>query len=118
MKTELFSEHETPFNTDEEYEQLEAREQHGAQGCAYLPPKTELFNEMPFNLAGEALDESVTPEGEARVRALAANEARKAQTAFNWDAPEHWKGVTIGLCARCGHGHVLRDTLCWNCSSD
>lgn len=39
----------------------------------------ELF-EPPFNLAGELLDESVTPEGEARVRALADAEARKAQT--------------------------------------
>jgi hypothetical protein len=38
----------------------------------------ELF-EAPFNLAGELIDNSVTAEGEARVRALAEAEARKAQ---------------------------------------
>ncbi len=36
-------------------------------------------HEMPFNLAGESLDDSLTAEGEARVRALAESEARKAQ---------------------------------------
>jgi hypothetical protein len=42
----------------------------------------ELFpaEETPFNLAGELLDNSTTAEGEARVRALAESEARKAQT--------------------------------------
>lgn len=46
--------------------------------------KTELFSEheTPFNLAGEAIDNAITPEGEARVRALAAREARKAQRLF------------------------------------
>lgn len=39
----------------------------------------ELF-EAPFNLAGELIDNGVTAEGEARVRALAESEARKAQT--------------------------------------
>ncbi len=42
----------------------------------------ELF-EAPFNLAGEILDNSVTAEGEARVRALAEAEARKAQTSLD-----------------------------------
>lgn len=44
----------------------------------------ELFNEseIPFNLAGELIDNSTTAEGEARVRALAESEARKAQQAF------------------------------------
>lgn len=40
--------------------------------------QSELF-ESPFNLAGEPLDEGITPEGEARIRALAESEARKAQ---------------------------------------
>lgn len=39
----------------------------------------ELFEELPFNLSGEQIDNSTTPEGEARVRALAEAEARKAQ---------------------------------------
>lgn len=42
----------------------------------------ELF-EAPFNLAGELLDNSVTSEGEARVRALAEAEARKLQLRFD-----------------------------------
>jgi hypothetical protein len=41
----------------------------------------ELFD-APFNLAGELLDNSITAEGEARVRALAESEARKAQQTF------------------------------------
>lgn len=39
--------------------------------------------EAPFNLSGETIDNSVTPEGEARVRALAEREARKAQRTFD-----------------------------------
>lgn len=39
----------------------------------------ELF-EAPFNLAGESQSSELTSEGEARVRALAESEARKAQT--------------------------------------
>lgn len=44
----------------------------------------ELFKaeETPFNLAGELLDNSTNDEGEARVRALAEAEARKAQGTF------------------------------------
>ncbi len=38
----------------------------------------ELF-EAPFNLAGESQSSDLTPEAEARVRALAESEARKAQ---------------------------------------
>ena len=48
----------------------------------------ELF-EAPFNLAGELIDNSVTAEGEARVRALAEAEARKHQQCFRFDCPEH-----------------------------
>ncbi len=41
----------------------------------------DLFSpeDVPFNLAGELIDNSTTSEGEARVRALAESEARKAQ---------------------------------------
>lgn len=49
----------------------------------------ELFNEAPFNLAGEKLDNGITAEGEARVRALAQSEARKAQRTF-------------AMCYKCG----------------
>jgi hypothetical protein len=44
----------------------------------------DLFNaaEIPFNLAGELIDNSTTSEGESRVRALAESEARKAQLVF------------------------------------
>ncbi len=38
----------------------------------------ELFD-MPFNLAGESQSSELTAEAEARVRALAESEARKAQ---------------------------------------
>ncbi len=71
--------------------------------------------DIPFNLAGELLDNSTTSEGEARVRALAESEARKAQTEMKWDDPQHWKGVTVGVCDQCHGGHVLKDGLCWNC---
>lgn len=47
----------------------------------------ELF-EAPFNLAGEQIDNSITAEGEARVRALAEHEARKAQQTFEIFASE------------------------------
>ena len=48
------------------------------------PSHSELFypDAIPFNLAGELLDNSTTAEGEARVRALAESEARKAQQTF------------------------------------
>ena len=48
------------------------------------PSHGELFypDAVPFNLAGELIDNSTTSEGEARVRALAESEARKAQQAF------------------------------------
>lgn len=48
---------------------------------------SELF-EAPFNLAGELLDNSMTTEGEARVRALAEHEARKAQQTLEIFASE------------------------------
>jgi hypothetical protein len=47
----------------------------------------ELFD-APFNLAGELLDNSITAEGEARIRALAESEARKAQQTFEIFASE------------------------------
>lgn len=36
--------------------------------------------DMPFNLSGELLDESLTNEGEERVTVLAEIEAKRAQT--------------------------------------
>jgi hypothetical protein len=47
-------------------------------------PPRELFetDAVPFNLAGELIDNATTDEGEARVRALAEAEARRAQQAF------------------------------------
>lgn len=44
----------------------------------------DLFNaaDIPFNLAGEQIDNATTAEGEARVRMLAQSEARKAQSNF------------------------------------
>jgi hypothetical protein len=47
----------------------------------------ELF-EAPFNLAGELIDNSVSAEGEARVRAFAEAEARKAQRVLFGPAPD------------------------------
>ncbi len=43
----------------------------------------ELF-EAPFNLAGESQSSDLTAEAEARVRALAESEARKAQLGFTF----------------------------------
>lgn len=45
----------------------------------------ELF-EAPFNLAGELIDNGTTTEGEARIRALAESEARKAQLLLDVDS--------------------------------
>ncbi len=58
------------------------------------PSHGELFypDALPFNLAGELLDNSTTSEGEARVRALAESEARKAQTLI--------------FCDRCGVNQI------------
>lgn len=52
--------------------------------------KSGLFNndETPFNLSGELIDNSTTEEGEARVRALAEAEARKAQGTFVIHCPD------------------------------
>ncbi len=78
----------------------------------------DLFNDLPFNLAGESLNAEHDAQQEAnekRVRALAESEARKAQTEMKWDDPQHWKGVTVGVCDQCHGGHVLKDGLCWNC---
>lgn len=49
------------------------------------PFPDSLFNDLPFNLAGEPLDNSVGAEGEARVRALDESEARKAQIDFIYE---------------------------------
>ena len=43
------------------------------------PNVTPELIEAPFNLKGEQIDNSLTDEGEAHVRALAEREARKAQ---------------------------------------
>jgi broad specificity phosphatase PhoE len=40
--------------------------------------------DIPFNLAGEQIDNGLTEEGEKRVRALAESEARKAQSEFRF----------------------------------
>ncbi len=45
-----------------------------------------LFADLPFNLAGESQSNELTAEAEARVRALAESEARKAQLIFALDA--------------------------------
>ncbi len=39
--------------------------------------------DLPFNLAGESQSSDLTAEAEARVRALAQSEARKAQTSLD-----------------------------------
>ncbi len=44
----------------------------------------ELFD-PPFNLAGESQSSDLTAEAEARVRALAESEARKAQLLIDYD---------------------------------
>lgn len=56
----------------------------------------ELF-EPPFNLAGESQSSELTAEGEARVRALAESEARKAQ-------------ALLDLRPKCSCGY----SPCWN----
>ena len=55
------------------------------------PSHGELFypDSIPFNLAGELIDNSTTAEGEARVRALAESESRKAQLAFDLETVSH-----------------------------
>ncbi len=62
--------------------------------CSFveIPPpveramRGELFD-APFNLAGESQSSELTAEAEARVRALAQSEARKAQRALFGPAP-------------------------------
>jgi hypothetical protein len=54
----------------------------------------ELF-EAPFNLAGEWIDNSTTAEGEARIRALAEAEARRAQRTF-FECGGTFDGFTCG----------------------
>ncbi len=51
-------------------------------GCTPLGliPETDL----PFNLSGESQSSDLTAEAEARVRALAAAEARKAQLSIDF----------------------------------
>jgi hypothetical protein len=35
--------------------------------------------------------------------------------AKRWDDPAFWERVSVGYCAGCKEGHVLKDGLCWNC---
>lgn len=60
----------------------------------------DLFNaaDIPFNLSGEQIDNSVTAEGEARVRALTESEARKAQTAFDFTPDCSCGFFHVGTC--------------------
>ena len=55
------------------------------------PSHGELFypDSIPFNLAGELIDNATTAEGEARVRALAESEARKAQIVMDLETVSH-----------------------------
>jgi hypothetical protein len=32
-----------------------------------------------------------------------------------WNNPDFWERVTVGRCAGCGGGHVLKDGRCWHC---
>jgi len=52
--------------------------------CHLVGEVPELF-EAPFNLAGELIDNGVTNEGQARIRAIAEAEARKAQHLLDLD---------------------------------
>jgi hypothetical protein len=60
------------------------------RGGAIVIP--ELF-EAPFNLAGESQSSELTAEGEARVKALAESEARKAQAWLILKAPVPGKAI-------------------------
>lgn len=109
------------MNKEQQHEQSGCTDylQHNADSCPHM--NTELFNadETPFNLAGGLLDNSLTPEGEARKRAQAEAEAKKAQTTLKWDDPVYWKGVRIGQCVSCHRNgkDVLRNGLCWLCDT-
>lgn len=62
----------------------------------------ELF-EAPFNLSGESQSGELTAEAEARVRALAEAEARKAQTLLftEHDCPECGEHFSTCVCDQC-----------------
>jgi hypothetical protein len=51
----------------------------------------ELFNELPFNLAGELLDESVSAEGKelARIRSYYENDKRQQRFDLHDDTNEN-----------------------------
>lgn len=80
--------------------------QHGRERCSC---GGELFD-APFNLAGELIDNGVTAEGEARVRALSKAEADKAQqqlferdhTANHFECGGTFDGFTCGSDADSG----------------
>ncbi len=57
----------------------------------WKPKYPELLSpdQTPFNLSGEQIDNSTTSEGEARVRALAESEARKAQHLLDLETLTH-----------------------------
>jgi hypothetical protein len=75
----------------------------------------ELFDNLPFNLRGEELREEIDTEGALRVEAENKANERKAQTTMKWDDPQYWQGVSVGICATCNGGHVLKHGRCWNC---
>lgn len=76
-------------------------------------------DEIPFNLAGEPLDNRPSAEGEARARAEAEAEQRKAQRTFDdeaehqvdletesrrayWECTGTWDGISVGSDADSG----------------
>ncbi len=56
------------------------------------------LGEIPFNLAGESQSSELTAEAEARVRALAESEARKAQAWLILKAPVPGKATMEKMC--------------------
>jgi hypothetical protein len=41
--------------------------------------------------------------------------ATDGDTDKRWNNPAFWERVTVGRCAGCGGGHVLKDGRCWHC---
>ncbi len=89
----------------------------GALSSRNRTMNAELFNEAPFNLAGESLNAEHDAQQEAnekRVRELAEAEARKAQSEF-WTCPRckraliHYDGCLGYEAARCEVCNFERD---------
>lgn len=67
----------------------------------------ELFNagQTPFNLAGDLLDQGITPEGEARKRAQAEAEARKVQLTFDPTRTTSKRSAPVSSWGPCSTSH-------------